>query len=211
MINYLKNLINLFQFIDIFCTEDLDPEVIDYTTRPFLEASEQETSFSCEYEATESNISPSSAENDVTFTCRSSLTHAAPPEITYTIASETSGQETSFLCDYEATESNISSSSGSLTPSRPILNETFTFTSSENVAPNMTSTPTVASPTTSRPLNETFCCSSSWQNERLISDFNFIDGISYDYDYDDEVFADNSYLPSPVPEGELPFPRMQKN
>ena len=69
-------------------------------------------------------------------------------------------------------------------------------------------------------------CFSNLENETFLlpSDLHYMVGVSYssvvltdtshdveDSDYEDEVFANHSYLTSPVPEGKLPLPRRQRD
>ena len=149
---FLKNLLHLLQVIDIFTEE---PEVDDFTMRPTLEDTTGGDTYNVSED--EDSISPSSAEINMTFTCISSSAPEAP-DITFTVASETSEQESTFMYEYEATERTISSSSVSPTSFRPLLNVTITYT---DAAPTMTSTPALASPTSSRPINETFTFTST--------------------------------------------------
>ena len=115
------------------------------------------------------------------------------------------------------------------TTSHP-LNQTFTFTSSGAAANDVTRNHPVASPTTPedpevRAFEIRFCLS-NLENETFLlpSDLYYMVGVSYssvvltdtshdveDYDYEDEVFANHSYLTSPVPEGKLPLPRRQRD
>ena len=105
---FLKNLLHLLQVIDIFTEE---PEFDDFTMRPTLEDTTGGDTYNVSED--EDSISPSSAEINMTFTCISSSAPKAP-DITFTVASETSEQESTFLYVYKATS--------------PLLNETFTYT-----------------------------------------------------------------------------------